>query len=54
MLAILLVIVLLVIAAAPPMPWSYRFGFGWGPSGLLGAILIVLLLYVLLGGHRYL
>ncbi len=44
---LLIIIVLLVIAAIPA--WPYSRGWGYGPSGILGLILIVLLILALTG-----
>jgi hypothetical protein len=44
---ILLILVVLVIALAPT--WPYSQSFGYGPSGLLTTVLIVLLILMLLG-----
>lgn len=44
---ILIILVLIVIGALPIFPYSR--GFGYGPSGILGTILIILLILVLLG-----
>lgn len=45
---ILLIIVLLILVGALPT-WPYSSGWGYGPSGLLGVVLIVALLLVLTG-----
>lgn len=44
---LLIVIILLVIGAVPA--WPYSRGWGYGPSGILGLILVVLLILALLG-----
>lgn len=46
MLLILLLVVLL-LALAPA--WPYSRGWGYRPSGLLGAVLLVVVVLVLLG-----
>lgn len=51
MLVILMILVILMVAGVPSLPWGQRYGYGWGPSGLLGVVLVVLLLYFLLGHH---
>jgi hypothetical protein len=43
---LLVVLVLLLLGALPS--WPYSRGWGYGPSGLLGALLIVVLLIALL------
>jgi hypothetical protein len=45
---ILVVLLILVIAGFPT--WPYAAGWGWGPSGLGGLLLLVLLI-MLLTGH---
>lgn len=48
LLIILLVVLLLALAPA----WPYSRGWGYRPSGLLGAILLVVVVLVLLGQLR--
>ena len=43
---LLIILVLLLVGALPN--WGYH-GLGYGPSGLLGIVLIVLLILVLMG-----
>jgi hypothetical protein len=43
---LLIVVVLLLLGALPR--WPYSRGWGYGPSGLLSVILVVLLILVLL------
>lgn len=43
----LIVLVLLLVGAIPA--WPYSRGWGYGPSGLLGFLLVVLLVLLLLG-----
>ena len=45
---LLLIILILVLIGAPPT-WPDSRGWGYGPSGVLGAILIILLILALLG-----
>lgn len=48
--AILLIIVVLVLIGVFPA-WPHSRGWGYGPSGLLGLILVVVLvLYLVRGG----
>jgi Protein of unknown function (DUF3309) len=47
-LTILLIIVLLMVIGALPT-WPHSREWGYGPSGGLGAILLILLILVLLG-----
>ena len=44
---LLIILLLLVIGAVPS--WPYSRGWGYGPSGLLGLILVVLLILALMG-----
>jgi hypothetical protein len=45
---ILLILVILLLVGALPS-WGYSRGWGYGPSGVLGLILIVLLIMMLTG-----
>lgn len=45
---LLLVILLLLVIGIIPA-WPYSKGWGYGPSGILGTILLVLLILALLG-----
>ncbi|MBP7339373.1 DUF3309 family protein [Niveispirillum sp.] len=44
---ILIILILILIGALPT--WGYSRGWGYGPSGLLGTVLIVVLILMLLG-----
>ncbi|MGZ5008221.1 MAG: DUF3309 family protein [Methylobacter sp.] len=44
---LLIIVIVLLIGAAPA--WPYSRGWGYGPSGGLGGLLIVLLILVLMG-----
>ncbi|MFZ6028635.1 MAG: DUF3309 family protein [Chloroflexota bacterium] len=44
---ILIVLVLLLLGAAPTWPYSRRWG--WGPTGLISFLLVILLVAWLLG-----
>jgi hypothetical protein len=44
---LLIVLILLVVGAIPS--WPYSRGWGYGPSGLLGVILVVVLILALTG-----
>ena len=44
---LLVILVLLLIGALPN--WGYSRSWGWGPSGTLGVVFIVLLILVLSG-----
>ena len=43
-----IVLILLLVGALPS--WPYSRGWGYGPSGALGAVLVVILILVLIGG----
>ena len=45
---ILLIILILLLLGAVPA-WPYSRGWGYGPSGLLGVIVIVLIILLLMG-----
>lgn len=44
---ILIVLVVLLVAGFPS--WPYSRGWGWGPSGIVGVLLVVLLVLMLAG-----
>ncbi|RWM17961.1 DUF3309 domain-containing protein [Mesorhizobium sp.] len=44
---IIIILILLLIGAIPA--WPYSSGWGYGPSGLLGVIVIVLLIMAFMG-----
>ncbi|HTK79886.1 MAG TPA: DUF3309 domain-containing protein [Rhizomicrobium sp.] len=44
---LLIVLVLLLVGAMPS--WRYSRGWGYGPSGILGVILVVVLILALTG-----
>lgn len=46
-LILLIVLILALVGALPFHSWSNRYG--WGPSGLLGTVLVVVLILILLG-----
>ncbi|MGO4571319.1 DUF3309 family protein [Microvirga sp. 2TAF3] len=45
---ILLIIVILLLLGAVPA-WPYSRGWGYGPSGILGVILIIFIILLLMG-----
>ena len=45
---LLLIILLILLIGAVPA-WPYSRGWGYGPSGVLGLVLIILLIMALLG-----
>jgi peptidoglycan/LPS O-acetylase OafA/YrhL len=44
---VLLLVVLVIIGALPS--WPYSRGWGWGPSGIVGLLLVVLLILAVMG-----
>jgi hypothetical protein len=48
MTTVLIVILILILIGALPT-WPYSRGWGYGPTGLVGVLLIVLLVLLLLG-----
>jgi hypothetical protein len=48
---VLLVVLLLLLVGALPA-WPYSQGWGYYPSGGLGLLLIILLVFMLVGGRR--
>jgi hypothetical protein len=46
-LIILIILILLLVGAVPR--WGYSRGWGYGPSGLLGVVLIVVIILLLMG-----
>ena len=45
---ILLIILVLLVAGALPA-WPYSSGWGYGPSGVLGIVLVVIIILALTG-----
>lgn len=45
----ILIIVLIVVLIAALPTWGYSSGWGYGPSGIVGVILIILLILALTG-----
>ena len=48
---LIIVIVLLVLCFAGAPNWGYH-DMGWGPSGILGTILVIIVILFLLGHLR--
>jgi hypothetical protein len=44
---LLIILILLLIGAIPA--WPYSRGWGYGPSGILGVIVVILLVLLLMG-----
>lgn len=49
MLGTLLLIILIIILIGAIPAWPYSRGWGYGPSGIIGIIVVVLLVPVLMG-----
>lgn len=48
-----LLIVLLIVAVVAASPhWGYSANWGWGPSGLIGLVLVILILMVMFDGRH--
>lgn len=45
----LIIVILLIMLILGAPAWPYSRGWGYGPSGLIGAILIILVIFLLLG-----
>jgi hypothetical protein len=45
---IIVVLLILMLFGAIPQ-WGWSQGWGYGPSGILGAVLIIVLILILLG-----
>lgn len=49
---ITILIVILILGLIGGLPtWGYSAGWGYGPSGIIGVILIILLIWLLVGGR---
>lgn len=44
---LIIILILIVIGAVPA--WPHSRAWGYGPSGIVGAVLVILLILVLLG-----
>lgn len=44
---LLIILILLLIGAFPA--WPYSTGWGYGPSGILGTLLIILVVLIVMG-----
>jgi hypothetical protein len=49
-LILLIVVILLLVGAFPT--WGYNQNWGYGPSGIIGVILVVILIVWLVGGSN--
>jgi hypothetical protein len=44
---LIVILVLLLLGALPT--WGYSAGWGWGPSGIVGVLVIILIVMLLTG-----
>ena len=44
---LLILLVVLLVAAVPS--WPYSTGWGYGPSGILGVVLLIVVILMLMG-----
>jgi hypothetical protein len=51
-LAIVIILILLFGGVGVSPVWGYSRGWGWGPSSLVGVLLVVLIIALLFGGVR--
>jgi Protein of unknown function (DUF3309) len=49
MLSTILIIILILLLVGALPTWPYSSGWGYGPGGLLGLVLIVIIILALLG-----
>jgi hypothetical protein len=49
MLSTILIIILILLLVGALPTWPYSSGWGYGPGGLLGLILVVIVILALLG-----
>ncbi|HLJ44486.1 MAG TPA: DUF3309 family protein [Bryobacteraceae bacterium] len=49
MLGLILLVVLIVLLMGALPSWPYSRGWGYYPSGILGVVLVILIVYLLLG-----
>ena len=49
MLSTILIIVLILLLVGALPTWPYSSGWGYGPGGLLGLILVIIVILALLG-----
>jgi hypothetical protein len=46
--AVLLIILILILVGAVPR-WGYSSGWGYGPSGIVGVLLLIVIILLLTG-----
>jgi hypothetical protein len=51
MLSLIIVIILIMLLIGGLPNWGYSSGWGYGPSGLIGILLVILIIYLLLGNR---
>lgn len=49
-LLLIILLVILLLGLLPIWPYTTNWGYGWYPSGGLGLILLIVVLFVVLGG----
>jgi hypothetical protein len=49
---IVILVVLAVLLGGTGPWWPYSTGWGYAPSGLIGLVFLVVIVYALLGGRR--
>jgi len=49
MLSTLLIVILILILIGALPSWGYSAGWGYGPSGIVGVLLIILIILLLTG-----
>ena len=52
MITIILIVLLLFLLVGGLPTWGYSSEWGYGPSGLVGVLVVILLIFLLLG-HRF-
>jgi hypothetical protein len=48
-LLLIIVLIVLLFGGLPVAPWGQWHSYGWGPSGIVGVMLVVVLILFLLG-----
>jgi Protein of unknown function (DUF3309) len=51
-LILIVLLIILLLGALPVWPYSADWGYGYYPSGGLGLVLLLILLFALFGGNR--
>jgi hypothetical protein len=51
---LIIILILALVGGLPTWPYSRGWGYGYAPSGIIGVILVIVLIFWLLGsGPRY-